>query len=294
VATTDQEHEPSSDAPCEQGAGCVKTPGIVIAVALALAATILLIYALIAIWPETRPPAAAGAAPRPEDSIHFLGWVFTLSSDARLFLVVAVAGALGGLVHTLRSLSWYVGNRYMKWSWVPFYLIIPFIAAGLATIFYLVLRAGLFTSTTMPTDTNAYGFAALAALVGAFSEQALEKLREVFSLVLAHAPQGLDTAAGPKPEAVTGVAENVSPTSAILTGTVRPLGNDTDVEFSYGLTLAYGQTAKARKVAASEKAAAIKMPISGLTPGTTYHYRIEASNAAGKGIGEDATFKTEP
>jgi uncharacterized protein YcgL (UPF0745 family) len=58
-----------------------------------------------------------------------------------MFLLVVCAGALGSLVHGLRSFYWYVGNRDLIWSWVPKYFIQPFGASVLAVVFYLVIRA---------------------------------------------------------------------------------------------------------------------------------------------------------
>ncbi len=39
-----------------------------------------------------------------------------LSLEARMVLIVALFGALGGLVHSLRSFYWYLGNRELVWS----------------------------------------------------------------------------------------------------------------------------------------------------------------------------------
>jgi hypothetical protein len=93
-------------------------------------------------------------------------------------MVVALAGALGASLHSLRSASRYIGERYLFRSWLPFYVLLPFVGAILSTIVYLVLRAGLITGGSASQDP--FGFAAVAALVGLFSSQAAEKLKEVF------------------------------------------------------------------------------------------------------------------
>jgi hypothetical protein len=54
---------------------------------------------------------------------------------------------------------------------------------------YLVFRGGLFSTSTSATDANPYGFAAVAALVGLFSEQAIEKLRHIAKEMFAEAPK---------------------------------------------------------------------------------------------------------
>jgi hypothetical protein len=103
--------------------------------------------------------------------------------------MVALSGALGGLVHTVRSFSMYVGTRSLRWSWIPFNLLLPVVGALGGTVFYLVFRGGLFSSSTQATAANPYGFAAVAALVGLFSEQAMEKLKQIAQEMFAEAPK---------------------------------------------------------------------------------------------------------
>jgi hypothetical protein len=98
--------------------------------------------------------------------------------------MVILAGTLGSLVHTVRSVYWYVGNRRLKWSWVVKYILQPFAGGALAMIFYVVVRGGFFSPQTTVENTSPFGFAALAALVGLFSEQAVLKLKRVAETVL--------------------------------------------------------------------------------------------------------------
>ena len=83
----------------------------------------------------------------------------------------------------------YVGTRYLRWSWIPFNFLLPVVGALGGTVFYLVFRGGLFSTTTTATDANPFGFAAVAALVGLFSEQAIEKLRHIAKEMFADAPR---------------------------------------------------------------------------------------------------------
>jgi hypothetical protein len=83
----------------------------------------------------------------------------------------------------------YVGTRFLRWSWIPFNLLLPVVGALGGTVFYLVFRGGLFSTSTSATDVNPYGFAAVAALVGLFSEQAIEKLRHIAKEMFAEAPK---------------------------------------------------------------------------------------------------------
>jgi len=127
----------------------------------------------------------------------FVVWNFRVGEETRLFLLVVCAGALGSLVHGLRSIYWYVGNRELIWSWVPKYLIQPFGASVLAVVFYLVIRGGFFSADAGSQHTSPFGFMALSAMVGMFSEQAVLKLKEIAETLLSKPPAGKD--AEPQP-----------------------------------------------------------------------------------------------
>ena len=101
---------------------------------------------------------------------------------------MAIAGALGSLVHALRSLYWYVGHGELVLRWVPKYFLLPFEGAILGLVFYLVVRGGFLSLQATGKDINPFAFAALAGLVGLFSEQALEKLKKVSETLWTEAP----------------------------------------------------------------------------------------------------------
>jgi hypothetical protein len=132
----------------------------------------------------------------PNPPVSLFGRTLHLEREARLFWVVALAGALGGFVYGLRSLSWYAGNRNLKYSWLLTYPLQPVVGAALATITYVVVRGGLVVVTTQasPDVANPFGFAAFGALVGLFSAEAAEWLKRIFSQVFAPAPKGKDPA----------------------------------------------------------------------------------------------------
>jgi hypothetical protein len=115
---------------------------------------------------------------------------FNPSLEARMVLIVALSGALGGLVHSLRSFYWYLGNRELVWSWLGMYILVPFVGTALGVVFYLIIRGGFFSPQATVEQTSPFGFAALAALVGLFSEQAVLKLKKVAETVLTEAAEG--------------------------------------------------------------------------------------------------------
>jgi hypothetical protein len=181
---------------------------------LALAA-VLVLSALVAVWPpapvatittattgptittgQATPPTTIAVQPAPNPPVRLFWWDLRLEREARLFLVVALAGALGGLVYAIRSLAWYAGNRNLKYSWLLTYPLQPVVGAALATITYVVARGGLIVVTTQASsDTvNPFGFAAIGGLVGLFSSQAAEWLKRIFEQVFTAAPKGKDAA----------------------------------------------------------------------------------------------------
>jgi hypothetical protein len=135
------------------------------------------------------PPVITPATRSP---ITILGLKFEIWDEVRLLLIVILAGALGSLVHTIRSVYWYIGNRNLKWSWLAKYILQPFAGSALAVIFYVVIRGGFFSPQTTFENTSPFGFAALAALVGLFSEQAVLKLKRVAETVLERPAPGVD------------------------------------------------------------------------------------------------------
>lgn len=157
--------------------------GVVLIMAYLILFSALLLYSLMQSWPTPAPteptPIPAEEVAPITSPVTFFRWTFEVSDEVRLLLIVALAGALGGLVHTLRSFYWYVGNRKLVRSWLPMYILLPLVGTTLGLVFYLVIRGGFFSSQATAQQTSPFGFAALASLVGLFSQQAALKLKEV-------------------------------------------------------------------------------------------------------------------
>jgi hypothetical protein len=97
------------------------------------------------------------------------------------------------------------------------------------------------------------------------------------------------------PSARTGQAQDVTFTGATLNGFVNPNRQPTTYRFEYGTTTGYGSSVPAPEAAVGSDSAshAVSQAVSGLTAGTTYHYRIVATNAANRtSAGADEVFKT--
>jgi hypothetical protein len=94
------------------------------------------------------------------------------------------------------------------------------------------------------------------------------------------------------PGAVTGVASEVAATTATLSGQVDPNGGATTYHFEYGTTTAYGLQSGEAAAGTGTEPVDVSVPVTGLTTGTTYHFRLVATNAAGITRGADQTLQT--
>ncbi len=170
---TEQSATAAKQKQCDIFAECVSPGGIILMTIYLVVSSILLVYAIFQLWPPQLPPDKVAR------QVEFLYWKIPISVDLRLLAVVVLTGALGGQIHTLRSFSSFVGNRKLKTSWLIQYILMPFVAASLALVFYFVMRAGFFSANTTTQNMNVYGFAGLAGLVGLFSTMAVNKLRRM-------------------------------------------------------------------------------------------------------------------
>jgi phosphodiesterase/alkaline phosphatase D-like protein len=98
--------------------------------------------------------------------------------------------------------------------------------------------------------------------------------------------------AASSPTVATGTHSNVADNSAVLHGAINPNGSATTYYFQWGLTTAYGVDSVAHSAGHGAKAVAVSTTARDLIPGTTYHYRLVATNAAGTAVGADRTFTT--
>ncbi len=98
----------------------------------------------------------------------------------------------------------------------------------------------------------------------------------------------------PAPSVETGGASSVGVGSATLSGAVDPHEWDTTYLFQYGTSTAYGSSWPTVQVemGALEGGQPVVVKVPNLLPGTTYHYRLVATNGGGTTYGQDMTFTT--
>jgi hypothetical protein len=96
------------------------------------------------------------------------------------------------------------------------------------------------------------------------------------------------------PAASTGPASAVTRDAATLAGIVNPKGSATSYHFEYGTSTVYGSSTTSSDAGFGLSDVSASAGLAGLSPDTTYHYRIVASNPAGPVHGSDQTFTTAP
>jgi len=152
--------------------------------------SIILVVAIVQCWPSS---ATLKGSANPLSQAKFLFWAFSISDEARLLLIIVLAGALGGQVRSLRSLAWYIGNKELKRSWLTQYILTPFVGAILAIVSYFIIRGCFCPANSTVQQINIYGFAGLASLVGIASEPIALKLKKVADTLFTKPIQGQDS-----------------------------------------------------------------------------------------------------
>ncbi len=135
------------------------------------------------------------------------------------------------------------------------------------------------TALTTLTTNRRLALAACALLVGA-------------ALALPLGSRAATTPAPRTPGINTNANPQVSTTSVTFSGGVNPHGLATVYAFQFGTTTGYGAQTAPTPVGNGTTEVKVSQKMTGLQPGTTYHYRLVAANGDGTTNGHDFTFKT--
>ena len=103
------------------------------------------------------------------------------------------------------------------------------------------------------------------------------------------------TAVAAAPGVLYGDPTNVTQSGAILQGSINPSDKTTTYYFEYGASTGYGAMTIQATLPKSKAWQAVSAAITGLSAGSSYHYRIVAWNGGGtkdKTVGSDHTFTT--
>src|SRR3984957_405235 len=113
-----------------------------------------------------------------------------------------------------------------------------------------------------------------------------------FSLAGFTLQQGTESGGGgTAPVVTTNAASGITQTGATLNGSVNPEGAATTYHFEYGTSTSYGTITPVPDGSAGSGTSAVNesAAITSLTPGTTYDYRIDATNVTGTTHGANQT-----
>jgi hypothetical protein len=96
------------------------------------------------------------------------------------------------------------------------------------------------------------------------------------------------------PSATTGQVISVLPTSASVAGVVNPHDSSTKWYFEFGLSTnaSFGSTTAVGKLSATSDDDDVTATLTGLSPATSYHYRLVATNDGGTSYGGSGIFDT--
>jgi hypothetical protein len=100
------------------------------------------------------------------------------------------------------------------------------------------------------------------------------------------------TVPGVPPTVSTGVASEVSATSATLSGVVGPQGLPASYVFEVGTDTSYGGARLYGSAGSSTGEVTVTVGLQYLVPGVTYHYRLSAMSFDGTSYGQDGSFTT--
>ena len=82
------------------------------------------------------------------------------------------------------------------------------------------------------------------------------------------------------PTAITGPVSAVGTSTATATGTVNPGAQATSWYVEYGTGTSYGKQTATRSAGSGSGNVPVSAALTGLSAGTTYHYRVVAKNAS--------------
>jgi len=94
------------------------------------------------------------------------------------------------------------------------------------------------------------------------------------------------------PTVVTGSADGLTKTTANVSGGVNSNGAATSVYFEVGTSALYDSSTPPVSLLGGISTVPALASLTGLSPGTEYHYRIVATNFVGTSFGDDQTFVT--
>jgi subtilisin family serine protease len=144
-----------------------------------------------------------------------------------------------------------------------------------------------------PTAVAASDLPVAASISGLLPNQSYHY--QLVATTLSGATASVDatfTTPGTAPVVTTGSAYWTYQTQALVAGTLNPRNDAAAYWFEYGPTAAYGGETDVLPLDGGVKAAPVYGNLPGLSPHTTYHFRLVAENSFGTSYGPDRAFTT--
>ena len=120
-------------------------------------------------------------------------WFFI--GTVKNFVIVTLAGLLGGSVAAFKSFNRFLGNKRLKRRWNSWYIFRPLQGGTMGLITYVLIRSGVYAGVPGASLDNANLFvvAAGAIVAGLYSDEIYSKFREVFATLFHSTSQQADT-----------------------------------------------------------------------------------------------------
>lgn len=107
-----------------------------------------------------------------------------MTPDVRAVILAMLAGALGAAIQVFTSIGGYLGNGTFEKRWTVWYLLRMPIGAVLGLFLVVGIQGGLPIESVTLDGGNPFQIVFLAGLAGLFSRAALDKLEDVFDVLL--------------------------------------------------------------------------------------------------------------
>jgi hypothetical protein len=232
-------------------------------------------YSLLSIWPANSTQLAANTTSLVR--LRGTGISFSLGPEILLMLVIIIVGAIGACVFSLWAIAHHLGAlRDFDAHWFAWYLFRPFVGAGLALIFYFLIRGGVLTLAASLQNLNLIVVAGLSGLIGMFSEQALHKLHELADTMFGTAPGN-----GAEQLSITNVAfTDPNTIDVVVKNTAQTDSSITDTYLNGVAIKATNISPTTPVTVAKSSSITIKLTTSTMTPGKSYTIKLITAKGA--------------